>query len=108
MSTTLYNASVEFEWARKLMPGHPDPRTNLAITLERAGRTSDAIDTYRAALEVAPEDLAATQGLASALLRSDRTDPALPRWLDHIALAGTSDRWRSWARERRARASPPQ
>ena len=33
----LYEAAGEFEWARKLMPGHPDPRVNLALTLERAG-----------------------------------------------------------------------
>jgi len=25
----LYASASEFEWARKLMPGHPDPRTNL-------------------------------------------------------------------------------
>ena len=34
----LYEAANEFEWARKLMPGHPDPRVNLAITLELACR----------------------------------------------------------------------
>jgi Flp pilus assembly protein TadD len=94
----LYEASVEFEWARKLMPGHPDPRTNMAITLERAGRTSDAIDAYRAALDVAPEDIAATQGIAMAVVRANRNDPALPRWLEHIALGGESDAWRTWAR----------
>ena len=38
----LYDAAAEFEWARKLMPGHPDPRLNLAITLERAGREEGA------------------------------------------------------------------
>ena len=31
----LYEAANEFEWARKLMPGHPDPRLNLAITLDQ-------------------------------------------------------------------------
>lgn len=25
----LYEAAAEFDWARKLMPGHPDPRLNL-------------------------------------------------------------------------------
>src|SRR5215210_7405323 len=28
----LFEAANEFEWARKLMPGHPDPRMNLALT----------------------------------------------------------------------------
>ena len=38
----LYGAAHEFEWARKLLPGHPEPRLNLALTLESAGRTRDA------------------------------------------------------------------
>ena len=31
----LYEAAHEFEWARKLMPGHPDPRINLALSWGR-------------------------------------------------------------------------
>lgn len=102
----LYEASIEFEWARKLMPDHPDPRTNLAIALERAGRTTEAIESFRAALEVAPEDISATQGIASAMLRAGKDDPALGRWLDRIALAGESDGWREWARAQTSRRAP--
>jgi len=39
----LYAAANEFEWARKLMPGHPDPRTNLPLTLERTGLEDRAL-----------------------------------------------------------------
>lgn len=45
----LYEAAHEFEWARKLMPGHPDPRFNLAMTLERAGQVEEALASYSAA-----------------------------------------------------------
>lgn len=38
----LHKAASEFEWARKLMPGYPDPRLNLAMTLEEAGRIDEA------------------------------------------------------------------
>ncbi len=96
----LYDASVEFEWAHKLMPSNPDPRVNLALTLERAGRIGEAIDTYRAALEVSPEDIAATQGIASLTLRSGAANPSLDVWLKTIALRGEDDRWREWARQR--------
>ncbi len=41
----LYGAASELEWARKLLPGHPDPRMNLALTLELAGRADEAITT---------------------------------------------------------------
>jgi tetratricopeptide (TPR) repeat protein len=89
----LYEAAGEFEWARKLLPGHPDPRVNLALVLERAGRVDEAITGYRSALEVYPEYLPAVQGLAPAQgrprrraharapgrHRPPRRDPALAR-----------------------------
>lgn len=94
----LYEAAAEFEWARKLMPGHPDPRVNLAFTLESAGRTDDAIATYRTALEVLPDDIAATQGLARLQIRSGRRDETTTGLLETIAMRGESTQWREWAR----------
>ena len=94
----LYEAANEFEWARKLMPGHPDPRVNLALTLERAGQSDEAIATYSAALEVYPEFLPAVQGLASLLLRTDREDERLGHWLELIALRSRSQEWKEWAK----------
>ena len=96
----LYEAASEFEWARKLMPGHPDPRVNLALTLERAGRVDDAIDTYSSALEVMPGHVSAVQGLVRCQLRHDRVDAQTRERLEMIALSGESDEWRSWARMR--------
>ena len=99
----LYEAASEFEWARKLLPGNPDPRINLAITLERAGRTTDAMDAYKTALEVQPGCVVAMQGAAVLALRAGRNEAALSGWLKEIAMSGESDQWREWAR--RAEAS---
>jgi tetratricopeptide (TPR) repeat protein len=93
----LYEAANEFEWARKLMPGHPDPRVNLAITLELAGRVSEALASYCAALEVYTDYLPAIEGLASLTVRAGKKDERLVSWLDTIALHGESDSWRDWA-----------
>lgn len=93
----LYEAAGEFEWARKLMPGHPDPRLNLAITLERAGQTDEAIRAYETALEVYPDYLPAIQGLAALVARSAPDDPRLGRWLEQIALRSEEGRWSEWA-----------
>jgi Flp pilus assembly protein TadD len=93
----LYEASSEFEWARKLLPGHPDPRMNLALTLERAGRVDEAITTYRAALEVYPDYLPTVEALARLQVRSGRTDTATPAMLKDIAMRGENDAWRRWA-----------
>ena len=93
----LYEATSEFEWARKLLPGNPDPRINLAITLERAGRASDAMDAYKAALEVQPGSVVAMQGAAVLAVRAGKPDPALNGWLREIAMNGENAVWRDWA-----------
>ena len=60
----LYEAAGEFQWARRLMPGHPDPRLNLGLALERGGRVDDALAAYHAALEVYPDHLPTVMALA--------------------------------------------
>ncbi|MFN0007042.1 MAG: tetratricopeptide repeat protein [Planctomycetota bacterium] len=93
----LYEAANEFEWARKLMPGHPDPRVNLALTLEMAGKVEEALASYGAALEVYPEYLPAVQGIASLTLKAGKKDERLSGWLDTIAMRSESPKWREWA-----------
>jgi len=102
----LYEAAHEFEWARKLMPGHTDPRVNLAITLERAGKIGDAMDAYRAALEVEPECVPAMQGAAMLAVRSGQKDPSIEHWLAEISQRGDTDAWRGWALVQRAKRGP--
>lgn len=98
----LYPAAGEFEWARKLMPGHPDPRMNLAMTLESAGRTDDALAAYGTALDVAPEHIAAMQAMASLQLRTSKADDRTTGMLSEIALRGDDETWRSWAQRQLA------
>ena len=100
----LYEAAGEFEWARKLMPGHPDPRMNLALTLEQAGKTDEAIATYRTALEVWPGHIATLQALAKLHVVRRMETPELEGWLGEIAIRGETEHWREWARRERARA----
>lgn len=94
----LYEAASEFEWAARMIPGAADPRMNLALTLERAGRTSEALDTYGSALEVSPEHIATMQALARLQVRAGRADERTPRLLFDIAMRGESEQWREWAR----------
>ena len=94
----LYEAAGEFQWARQLMPGHPDPRLNLALTLEQAGKTDEAIATYKTALEVYPNHLQSTQALARLQLKSGRPDHATRALLEEISMRGETEQWRQWAR----------
>ncbi|MDP1662700.1 MAG: hypothetical protein Q8L55_12370 [Phycisphaerales bacterium] len=96
----LYEAAHEFEWAGKLMPGHPDPQHNLAMTLEAAARYDDAIASYRLALETRPGHLPSLQALTSLLLRLDKPDDHSAAALRTIAVQGTTPQWRAWAADR--------
>lgn len=93
----LYEAASEFEWAKKLMPGHPDPRVNLALVLERAGRPDQALAEYDSALESVPHDIGALQGKARLAVRSGRADESIREVLEVIAVRGETDQWRQWA-----------
>lgn len=95
----LYEAANEFEWARKLMPGHPDPRMNLALTLEKAGRIDEALCTYGTALEVYPGHIPTMQAMSRLQVKSNRLDDQTKAMLKEISLSGETDQWRSWAQK---------
>lgn len=80
------------------MPGHPDPRVNLALTLERAGRVDEAISAYSTALEVYPDYLPGMQGLSRLQMASGRSDPKTVHMLNEIAMRGETEEWREWAK----------
>lgn len=102
----LYEAAHEFEWSRKLLPGHPDPRMNLAITLERAGRVDEALAAYESALEVYPGHIGTLQGLTRLQLRRGLSDSQTLGHLQEIALRGDTDAWRNWAQRQISRSEP--
>ncbi|MEO1006932.1 MAG: tetratricopeptide repeat protein [Planctomycetota bacterium] len=96
----MYEAASEFEWARKLMPGHPDPRMNLALTLEQAGQIDEALATYSTALEAYPGHMPTIQAMTRLEMYEGRVTPETEIRLGQIALRGDSQRWREWAHDR--------
>lgn len=99
----LYEAATEFESARKLMPGSPEPRLNLGLTFERAGLYDRAFSAYDAALEVSPTHIRTIEAIARLTLRTGRTSDRLPGMLEDIALRGETSNWRTWAKEQLSR-----
>jgi len=100
----LYEAASECEWARKLLPGLAEPRLNLALTLERAGRTKEALDTYRTALEVYPGHIQTMQAIARLQVRAGKTDDSTQEYLREIAMRGESAQWKDWAQAQLVRS----
>jgi Flp pilus assembly protein TadD len=95
----LFDAAESFEEARKLMPAHPSPRLNLGLVFEHAGRVDDAIAEYRKALEVAEGFVPAMQALSRCQLRHGRADDATTDMLAELAVRGSDESWRAWARQ---------
>jgi predicted Zn-dependent protease len=85
-------------------PVSPDPRMNLALTLEQAGKADEAISTYKTALEVWPGHIATVQALARLEVMSGRRSEELAGWLDGIAMRGETERWMEWAKRDQAHA----
>ena len=93
----LYEAAEEFDWARRLMPGHPDPRINLGIALERGGKVDDALEAYASAIEVFPGHLPSIQALARLQIRSGQRDEWTNELLEEIIQRSNED-WKRWAK----------
>jgi len=93
----LYEAAEEFDWARRLMPGHPDPRINLGIALERGGKADDALEAYASAIEVFPGHLPSLQALTRLQVRSGNRTEETNELLREIVHRG-DETWREWAR----------
>lgn len=103
----LYEAAHEFTWARKLLPGHPDPRVNLAIVLDRGGKHADGIEAARAALEVRPGYLPAIKALALIHCRWQIDGPETDQHLAAIVERAQDPSWRDWARRQQLRRGQP-
>jgi Tfp pilus assembly protein PilF len=101
----LYEAAQEFQWAQKTMPGHPDPRMNLALTMEKAGRVDEALTGYASALEVYEGHIPALQAMTRLQLKSGRTNEKTRAMLEEISLKGETEAWRTWARMQLTRAA---
>lgn len=79
---------------------------NLALALECAGKTDDAIATYRTALEVFPNHLPTTQALARLQVKTNKTDDTTKTMLEEIAMRGETQQWKDWARVANSRIAP--
>jgi tetratricopeptide (TPR) repeat protein len=99
----LYDAAEEFEWARKLLPGHPEPRANLAIAFERGGRHADALEAAQSALEVRPGHLGAIKTIAWITVNEGQANQAVSDQLSAIVARANEPEWREWAQQQRLR-----
>ncbi|MEM7622716.1 MAG: tetratricopeptide repeat protein [Planctomycetota bacterium] len=81
-------AESELRSAISVNPFQPEWHFNLGLTLEAAGRHSEAAKAFEEVCELDPGEPAAALAAASNLIRGGRAARALP-WLDDAEAAGT-------------------
>ena len=93
-----YEAALEFDFARRLMPRAIEPRNNLGILYEELGRLGRACGEYEAALNLNPDSLITMRHLARAYVKANKKDEKLTTLLEKILLIPDGDAWDLWAR----------
>jgi Flp pilus assembly protein TadD len=96
----LYLAAWEFQYAAKLMPNVPEPRNNLGLVFESAGKLDDAIGSYDEARQMEPDNVQILGNLARARVRRGDNDESTRELLRQLVLRETRPDWANWARER--------
>jgi Tfp pilus assembly protein PilF len=77
---------VRREWVMADLPGDPNQQRNYADVLYRSGRSAEAADQYRAAIESDPNSAANHYKLGTALLAESKIDAALVEFDNAIKL----------------------
>ncbi len=98
----MYLAAWEFQYATKLMPNVPEPRNNLGLVFEAAGKLDEAVASYDEAMRLATDNVEVLGNLARARLRRGDRDPSVRDLLKQLVLRETRPAWAAWARERLA------
>jgi Flp pilus assembly protein TadD len=96
----LYLAAWEFQYAAKLMPYQPEPKSNLGLVLETAGKLNEAVAEYDDALKMEPDNPQFLGNDARARVRRGDNDQKIRDLLQRVIEVDTRPDWVDWARQR--------
>lgn len=99
-----YQAAVEYQAAAGFMPKKAEPRNNLGLVLESAGRLEDAAKAFEEALALEPS-IETTGNLARVYVRLNRRDDRTTQLLRDVVMKDGRPEWVTWARQRLAMSS---
>ncbi|MEO1237680.1 MAG: tetratricopeptide repeat protein [Planctomycetota bacterium] len=105
----LYRAAHAFNTATLLLPDHPDPVSNLGLTLAAAGMWDRAVELQTRALEMDPGNLGYQSRLAFAQVKRGDELASLSDLLEAVLTRTTREDWARWAQNllARLRSSDP-
>jgi Flp pilus assembly protein TadD len=82
------------------MPYQPQPRSNLGLALEAAGKLDEAVDNYDQALKIEPDNPQFVGNDARARIRRGDRDTMVKQLLAKLVTVDTRPDWLQWARQR--------
>ncbi|MES1171564.1 MAG: hypothetical protein ABUL56_04300, partial [Actinomycetota bacterium] len=91
-------AAWEFQYAMKLMPNTPEPRNNLGLVFESAGKLDDAVASYDEAMRLEPDNVQFIGNLTRARVRRGDRDDSVRELLGKLVMRETRPDWADWAR----------
>jgi Tfp pilus assembly protein PilF len=103
----LYLAAWEFQYAAKLMPYQPEPKSNLGLVFEAAGKLDDAVEAYEQAMKIEPDNPEYVGNDARARIRRGDRDVKTRELLAKLVSVDTRPDWVRWAQERLVLTAPP-
>ncbi|WP_428940615.1 tetratricopeptide repeat protein [Fontivita pretiosa] len=93
----LYLAAWEFQYAAKLMPEQPEPKNNLGLVLERAGKLDEAVQSYDEALALGRDGAQVVANAARCRVRRGDKDQRTLELLQQVLENDPRPSWRRWA-----------
>jgi Tfp pilus assembly protein PilF len=96
----LYLAAWEFEYAAKLMPHQAEPKNNMGLVFEAAGKWNEAVENYAQALTIEPENPELIGNAARARIRRGDRGPEVRQLLQKLVMVDTRPQWVTWAKQR--------
>lgn len=108
----LYLAASEFQRAAAFMPRQPEPLDGLGSVYEIASKwdvkkLNDAIESYRKAMDLEPDNPQFIGNLARARIRRGDRDEEVVELLRRLLLRDTRPQWAEWANGQLARLTRP-
>jgi Flp pilus assembly protein TadD len=94
----LYLAAWEFEYACRLMPGKAEPKNNLGLVLERAGRLDGAVEQFEQAHSLESDQPQFLGNLARARVRRGDRGSEVVALLKDVVLKDSRPEWSDWAK----------
>ncbi len=93
-----YLAAWEFQYAAKLMPNQAEPKNNLAMVLEIAGKPDQATEYYEQALKIQPDNPEIIANLARLYVKQNQFTQRTRELLNEIILKDQRPAWTQWAK----------